>query len=364
MLKLLITINTFITMIITTTSFIQNAEDIKYLGIVSSNVVVGTNFFSDLDASITDIFGGNSLTYENKLKGIYKQAMSDISQKAQRIGANAILGLNIDFDEISGKGKSMFMVSAVGTAAKVKINNSTSTDVESGNNISISKNDVKNELQKIHFKNKFKTYFPSTSDYETIVSTGITGLENEVYEIYLKSFSSDLFANDKENIQTNCLNILEYFLTKMNYDDACDFCYNKIKDEKTATDIKTILNKLSLFNPAKILRLIDDGNYNAAIALLDVEKDEYTRDDCNKMKLIIERLDNLPDIGSIQLVKGGFMSKEKEKYICPNGHQNDVDEEFCSNCGKNIKGLTKEDIESIRCFKEKVIAIDELLQNN
>lgn len=90
---------------ITTTNSIENAIIDKYLGIVSINKVIGTNFFSDFDASITDIFGGNSGTYQRKLNLIYKQSIESLSEKARMCGANGIIGLHIDFDEISGKGE-------------------------------------------------------------------------------------------------------------------------------------------------------------------------------------------------------------------------------------------------------------------
>ena len=109
-------------MLITTTNTIDNATLKEYIGIVTSNVVVGTNLFSDFTASITDVIGGNSETYERKLQGIYKTAIFDLNQKAGSLGANAIVGLHIDFDEISGKGKSMFMVAVSGTAVRFEYN--------------------------------------------------------------------------------------------------------------------------------------------------------------------------------------------------------------------------------------------------
>ena len=107
-------------MIVTTTNSIENAEIEKYIDLISTNVVIGTNFFSDFGASLTDFFGGYSDSYQNKLQKIYSSAIDNLKQKAANMGANAILGLKIDFDEISGKGKSMFMISAIGTAVIIK----------------------------------------------------------------------------------------------------------------------------------------------------------------------------------------------------------------------------------------------------
>jgi uncharacterized protein YbjQ (UPF0145 family) len=103
-------------MIITTTNTVEKHNVTQYLGIVNANVVLGTNFFSDFAAALTDTWGGRSGTYQNKLKLIYRDVMNELEGKARELNANAILGLHIDFDEISGGGKSMFMVSASGTA--------------------------------------------------------------------------------------------------------------------------------------------------------------------------------------------------------------------------------------------------------
>ena len=106
-------------MIITTTSNIEGAHISEYLQLVSVNVVIGTNLFSDLKASLTDIFGGKSGTYQRKLDDAYNAAIEQIERRARKIGADAVVGVKMDFGEISGHEKSMFMVSAVGTAVKL-----------------------------------------------------------------------------------------------------------------------------------------------------------------------------------------------------------------------------------------------------
>lgn len=103
-------------MIVTTTSNIEGYTIRKYLGVVNANVVIGTNLFSDIAASFTDVFGGRSGSYKSKLTTIYKDVMKELINKAESYHADAIVGLHVDFDEISGGGKSMFMVSASGTA--------------------------------------------------------------------------------------------------------------------------------------------------------------------------------------------------------------------------------------------------------
>ena len=106
-------------LIITTTNNVENYVVDKYLGVVTTNLVIGTNIFSDLVASLSDFFGGMSGTYRKQMDTLYERARDQISFEAKQKGANAILGYRIDFDEISGQGKSMFMISVSGTAVKL-----------------------------------------------------------------------------------------------------------------------------------------------------------------------------------------------------------------------------------------------------
>ena len=107
-------------MIITTTNNVEGARIEEYIQMVSVNVVIGTNIFSDWFASVTDIFGGKSRTYQRKLDDVYEEALKRIEEKATKLGADAVVGMKMDFGEVSGKEKSMFMVSAVGTAVRLR----------------------------------------------------------------------------------------------------------------------------------------------------------------------------------------------------------------------------------------------------
>lgn len=109
-------------MIVTTTNSVEGYSIREYLGVVNANVVIGTNLFSDIAASLTDVFGGRSGSYKSKLNTIYDEVMKELTEKAKSYHADAIVGLHVDFDEVSGGGKSMFMVSASGTAITLEKN--------------------------------------------------------------------------------------------------------------------------------------------------------------------------------------------------------------------------------------------------
>jgi uncharacterized protein YbjQ (UPF0145 family) len=101
---------------ITTTDLIHGWSVTGYKGLVTAHVVAGTGFFSDFAAGWTDVFGGRSQTYQRQMAAIEEEALESLRHAAVERGANWVIGARIDFDEISGKGMQMFMVSAQGTA--------------------------------------------------------------------------------------------------------------------------------------------------------------------------------------------------------------------------------------------------------
>jgi uncharacterized protein YbjQ (UPF0145 family) len=101
-------------MLITTTSELQGKQ-IQYLGLVSGEAIMGTNFVRDFFASITDIIGGRSATYEKGLRKGKDLALAEMTEDAKALGANAIIGVDLDYETV---GQGMLMVVATGTAVK------------------------------------------------------------------------------------------------------------------------------------------------------------------------------------------------------------------------------------------------------
>ena len=105
-------------MILTTTNTIEGKPVTNYLGIVTSEVLIGANFMKDFLGGLRDFFGGRSGTYESVLKEAKESALAELRQNAQSMGADAILGIDLDYETI-GSGGSMLMVTASGTAVKL-----------------------------------------------------------------------------------------------------------------------------------------------------------------------------------------------------------------------------------------------------
>lgn len=104
---------------LTTTPNIEGKRVTKYLGIVAGEAILGANLFKDLFAGIRDLVGGRSATYEKELQRARDIALEELRQRAQDLGANAVVGIDIDY-EIMGKENGMLMVSASGTAVTVE----------------------------------------------------------------------------------------------------------------------------------------------------------------------------------------------------------------------------------------------------
>lgn len=102
-------------MIMTTTHTIEGRQVNKYFGIVTGEAILGANIFKDIFAGIRDIVGGRSASYERELQEARRLAFTEMEEKARRVGANAIIGIDIDYETIGANG-SMLMVSVSGTA--------------------------------------------------------------------------------------------------------------------------------------------------------------------------------------------------------------------------------------------------------
>lgn len=106
-------------MLVTTTPAVEGREIAEYKGIVFGEVVSGVNFLKDMFSGITDVLGGRSSTYENELQDARENAIEEMCDRAERLGANAIIGVDVDY-EVLGKENGMLMVSVSGTAVKLK----------------------------------------------------------------------------------------------------------------------------------------------------------------------------------------------------------------------------------------------------
>ncbi|SON54831.1 hypothetical protein HDIA_1290 [Hartmannibacter diazotrophicus] len=102
-------------MIVTTTNTVEGRRIVAYRGLVAGEAILGANVFKDLFASIRDIVGGRSGAYENEMRRARSIAVDEMCAEAESAGANAVIGVDIDYETVGDRG-SMMMVTACGTA--------------------------------------------------------------------------------------------------------------------------------------------------------------------------------------------------------------------------------------------------------
>ncbi len=105
-------------MLLTTTPIVEGSPIREYRGVVTSEVIVGANFVKDFMANLRDFFGGRSGAYEDVLREAKDSALNELAERAQRLGANAVVGIDFDYEAIGASG-SMLMVACSGTAVVI-----------------------------------------------------------------------------------------------------------------------------------------------------------------------------------------------------------------------------------------------------
>lgn len=342
---------------ITTTDGFQGGKITSYLGMVCANVVVGTNVFSDFAASVTDFFGGKSGTYRGKLEYIYREALDDLKQKALKLGANAVVGARADFDEVSGKGKSMLMVSVSGTACLAEMpEHAPWGDASMAEGLSVGQDELDREIRKMEIIAYVKENKRILDDWVEFMR------ENPIEEILddiIYVFSTNRTYPDSPVREKNLSLLAAYGrerLTPVVYGMA-----GKDGEFDCASDL---IYALDLFDPVRVLEICAKDPKRGA-NLLGAKADSYDGKDLATMEGICEFYDSLPDTGRMEKVKAGvFSKKEEEKFICENGHENETYNEFCHKCGVNIKGLNRTEAALVDKFKRKTEALRAILRGN
>ena len=105
-------------MIVTTTPSVEGRKIVTYVGVVTGEAILGANIFKDIFAGIRDIVGGRSAAWEGELRRAREIALSELTEQARALGADAVVGVDLDYESMGANG-GMMMVSATGTAVKL-----------------------------------------------------------------------------------------------------------------------------------------------------------------------------------------------------------------------------------------------------
>lgn len=110
----------YLSIIVTTSHSIDGHHVSQYLDVITAECVFGMNIFKDIFAGVRDVFGGRSESVQNVMKEARKLCLQELRKEAFTRGADAVVGVDLDYSEISGGGKSMLFLVASGTAVKLE----------------------------------------------------------------------------------------------------------------------------------------------------------------------------------------------------------------------------------------------------
>ena len=335
---------------ISTTNSISGFNIIKHIDIVSSRMVAGTNIFTEAFASFADVFGGRSESFENNLDNLYKKLLIDLQKKAKRLGANAVIGISFDIDEISGKNFQMFMISGIGTAVIIEKDNK-NNKLEKG---FISGNVLKDKLLLLEIEKEIDSIISTEpSQMETKVFDSIDILKNclknnyiinleKFFKLYFITHISFSHANDSKLIDD-----IKFYLTNFLDEDTIKAYYLAFLHEyknnfynytgkKTRLLEFVSLNKLNIPTKYseiyKTMNKIPAGYWQELVfpQLLNYQN-SYNSDTIIEINKIIDLLKN-PSESIYPEIEN---QKGKIEWECSCGKVNSKDQKICKNCKKN-----------------------------
>lgn len=346
--------------IVSTTNSLEGYEIRRYYGICSERVVIGAGLFSEFFAGLTDVFGGRSSAFEAQLKEMYDAAMDKLISSAVKKGANGLVGVKMDIDEISGKGTQMFMISVSGTAVLIKdlMSREEVNSVEESN--VLSRFAIENQIKTKELTGKLEKC-RSLASFKELINEAI--YKNIM--IPLDVFIAELNNTEREFTQFQSAEKLYEYL---------DLYDRKHLNDKLS---KTVLNSNSFTNmfihTYAALALPD---YKYALQYLDkvdieiIEelilpvllkyKDSYDNDDITDIQLICDKLNKLLSNDVINTTKGMF---NKEVWICTCGKKVPINELECSSCHRYKNGLSSEQDDLIRKTVDFLTGIKEVFDN-
>lgn len=359
--------------VVITTSSIEGLKIKKHLKPVSAHIVAGTNLFSDFLGGLSDVFGGRSSSYQKQLSSLYNEAIEKIKYNAHEIGGNCVIGLNIDMDEISGKGKSMFMLTAIGTAViveKDEKNNSLPITNEKFENVGVER--INNLRQRKIIIEKSQNGNQSyTDDFWSFITS------NQVHEIFpfiIKDFTTTLentLPNGADAINVFNKNFIGY-IDGLEESKKTSLIYDAIEtstSNSVSLYLTRVINTLNLFDYEKNMSLLKNADFakqKIGVMISTFDKAFYDKDDVENLNQTKNYISStFKERGEITTKKQLLSSKEKEVWNCECGNKsNDIGED-CGSCYKDIYGFKQKEMKpysAVKHIEQKIELINEYIK--
>jgi uncharacterized protein YbjQ (UPF0145 family) len=358
--------------LVITTSSTDGLKIKKHLKPVSAHIVAGTNLFSDFLGGLSDVFGGRSNTYQNQLSSLYTEAIELIKYRAHEMGANCVIGLSLDMDEISGKGKSMFMLTAIGTAVIIEKEEKSITLLETNEkyeNVGVERINNLRKRREIIEKAEINRL-----TYDDMAWSFIT--TNQVFEVF--SFILKKHKEIIENYDTLIDSYNKFNKSFISYIEGLEdsikttLIYDEIEkgsNLKVALYLSKVIEELNLFDFEKNMILLGNPDFKKqkiGLKIATYDKSFYNKKDIlNLNQLTAFISSSFKERGEITIKKQLLSSKEKDVWNCECGNKSIDMGDFCGSCQNDISGFNRTEmkpIEIIEYIEQKIDLINEYVK--
>jgi uncharacterized protein YbjQ (UPF0145 family) len=364
--------------LVSTTEELDGWEVTEYLDVVSAHVVAGTGLFSDVAASFSDVFGGRSSSYKKQLEDINEEVTRELREKAAQQGADALLGLKVDHDEISGQQKGMLMVTATGTAVRAErsFEPEQKTTADESEPVSARELAVERRTQRLLRKVEEGSFSADEETWQFLIENRVEELAKPVRGMLVATLKKPRHSDaGKRSIKRG----RDYFLA-IDREVAKRHLYNMLHEHepnRKRGERPVMEWALETMEEGQMLDfrwvrgLLDEEKFlarkRALEVITEVEKPYYTESDIEELQELERRMSSgFEKRGEVlEVEESGMLSSEtKEVWQIEEGFQNPMDQEYCDRTGKNIYGFTKEETkpeEAAEVIRRKIEALEDLV---
>ncbi len=228
---------------------------------------------------------------------------------------------------------------------------------------SVTAEDLRAECLKERYSNQLvrPEVFPSVENWQYIIERKMTGIGGRLYRKYLVSWLMN--GSMRTDFHIAALEYFPKYVTAVDRSYALDVVYSDVDSCPQATI--AVIEQAQLFDAKKLLEILNtDGNHlSFVVDCLVAFQPDYNSDDLADMRRLLSAVRDPEPLGEIRTTRNVF--GQSEKYICPRGHVNDANQNYCQSddCGLNIYGLTAKQDEVIDDFERRINALGNLLNS-
>ena len=354
--------------LVSTTPGLEGWGITQYHGAVSAHVVAGTNIFSDIAASWRDVFGGQSKSYKKQLEQINEKVIGELKEEASQRGANALVGLQIDHDQISGQQKEMFMVTASATAVRAEPPAETEgvgSPTEEGS-ITARETAIEEQVVRLLRKNQEGNLRLKDETWRFLIENQVT----DFGEIVQTTLTEVLTPGGPLGRKKNHLSSGQDYFLSIPEEKAKEHLYDMARHEdkdvmEWAVDVLENGNLLDLSRISSMLEGdFHTGRKSALEVLIRVDKPYYEPGDIEQLEALKSKIkDGFGKRGKVLEVENSGMlsSGTEEVWQIKDGAHNPMTQEYCEETGLDIYGFAREDTrpeDAVKALETKIAALN------